>query len=101
MSLDESEARLLRAAERLETWAECLPRWGETGRERWYEFLDRRYEEEMKIIEQIQRTPNCHIKTCEVRQGVHLVIAGIAVRTNQGLKSALLKWAKRAREQLG
>jgi hypothetical protein len=91
----------LAAAEHLERWADGLPRWSDDGRERWYEFLDRRYAAEVALIERLRRAPGCWITTCPMRLSVDITLGGIFVSTHKGLEAALREWVRRAREQGG
>jgi hypothetical protein len=101
--LDASErtAAFLRAAEQLERWAEDLPRWHQGSNEPWWEVLDRRYAAETRIIEQLRRTPQCHMETCPARERVELTLGGFSVSTDDGLAAALRAWARLVRAQLG
>ena len=98
---DERTSAFLKAADHLEGWADRLPRWSDDGRETWYEFLDRRYEAEVALVEQLQRAPDCRIAACPMRMHITLILADIKVRTDQGLETALREWARQAREQAG
>lgn len=59
MSVSKTEEKipvLLLAADHLERWAEALPGWStDASEEPWYLFLERRYEAEVAIMEQLRR----------------------------------------------
>lgn len=98
---DDQTSGLLLAADHLERWAAGLPRWSNDGQEPWYVFVERRYEAETAITDQLRRAPTCRLKTCPLRMHVDLVLGGISVSTDQGLAAALREWARRTRAQGG
>jgi hypothetical protein len=95
--VDERALGLFQAADLLEQWANALPKRGSDGKEVWYEFLDRRYEAEVALIERLRQAPGCRLETCSLRREIRLTLAGITVHTDQGLASALREWARVAR----
>jgi hypothetical protein len=101
--LDASErtAAFLRAAEQLERWVEELPRWTEAGEELWWEFLDRRFEAETRLLERLRKAPQCQLDTCSARLRVELTLAGLRVSTDDGLAAALRAWARLVRTRAG
>ena len=101
--LDASEraAALLRAADRLGRWAEDLPRWRMDSTEPWWEFLDRRYVAETRLIAGLREAPQCQLAVCPSRVRVELSVAGFRVRTSEGRAAALLEWASLVRARSG
>ncbi|TNC74891.1 hypothetical protein [Rubellimicrobium roseum] len=93
----EQVGRLLTAADRLEEMVKALPRWNPQAGERWDEFLERSYEAEMNLANELRRVANCRLTMCSRRSRVDLTLAGISVTTNRGLARACLDWVEEVR----
>ena len=91
--------QLLALAGLIEGWADALPRWDSQVTEPWFVFLERAYKEETSLAERLGRLPTCRLTMCSVREQISLTLAGISVRTDQGLAAALRAWARKARER--
>lgn len=88
---------MLALAELMERWAEELPSFDPEAAEPWFVVLDRAFNAEMALAERLRRLPTCRLEMCAARQKVSLSLAGIRVRTKDGLAEACRAWAGRAR----
>lgn len=91
--------QLLALAEVMEGWAATLPRWDSQVTEPWFVFVERAYMAETGLAERLRQLPTCRLVMCQIRERVSLTLAGISVRTDQGLAAACRAWAQQARAQ--
>ena len=95
--VDERGLDLLHTADLLEQWASDLPKRGTDSEEFWHEFVARRQEAEVALIERLHEMPGCRFESCRLRRKIRLTLAGITVYTDDGLGTALRQWARKAR----
>jgi hypothetical protein len=102
MTLDRVDRpTLLLFADRLEAQARALPRWDPSSSEPWHELVERQYQAELALAQQLHALRGCQLSMCAARAEVRLNLLGVRVQTKQGLADACQLWVERVRAQLG
>ncbi len=88
MALDSgTRSALLLFADRLEAKAQALPRWNPSSPELWHELVERQYEAELALAQELQILPGCQLAICSSRLQVRLELLGFgSERTGASLK---------------
>jgi hypothetical protein len=94
-----SPDRLLGVALELERWILRLPVWRPLDQEPWSAYAERLRRSEEILASKLRHLPSCRLALSDGGQEAELSLAGLHVRSSQGLSAACQLWIRKAKKQ--